>query len=157
MNKDDRAKAQVATYKPLYKRPKPGEVILSDDPRYTDALNNNWKSEEDPDGLKQHESGAKLDSGKPDTSLLLMFGKALVAVAEVGTFGAKKYSRGGWQSVVGGLERYTAALMRHLFAEHYEDYDSDSKLLHAAQVAWNALARLELILREREDARTKQS
>ena len=153
MNKDDRAKAQVSTYKLLYKRPKPGEIIMSDDPRYSDALNN--KLELDPDGLKQNEAGAKLDSGKPDASLLLMFGKALVYVAEVGTFGARKYSRGGWQSVVGGLERYTAALLRHLFAEQYEDHDTDSELLHAGQVAWNSLARLELILRERDGAGTK--
>jgi len=106
----------------------------------------------DPYGLDQHELGAKLDAGKPDASLLLMFGKALEAVAAVGTFGARKYTRGGWQSVVGGIERYTAALLRHLFKEHYEDNDPDSQLLHAAQVAWNALARLELLLREQDDA-----
>ena len=110
----------------------------------------------DPDGIGQHTIGAKLDDGKPDASLLLMFGKALEAVAQVGTLGAKKYTRGGWQSVARGIERYTAALLRHLFKEHYEDNDPDLGLLHAAQVAWNALARLELILREREDADTKQ-
>jgi hypothetical protein len=107
--------------------------------------------EKDPDGIGQHKAGAKLDAGKPDTSLLLLFGKALLAVAEVGTFGARKYTRGGWQKVGDGITRYTAALLRHLFKEQDEDYDSDSELLHAAQVAWNALARLELILREREN------
>ena len=113
--------------------------------------------ESDPDGIKQHDAGAKLDAGKPDCSLLLLFGKALLAVAEVGTFGAKKYTRGGWQKVGRGQERYTAALLRHLWKEQDEDYDTDLPVLHAAQVAWNALARLELILREREDADTKQS
>lgn len=116
---------------------KPGQYILVD--------------EVDPDGIGQHTSGAKLDDGKPDTSLLLMFGRALLAVAEIGTFGAKKYTRGGWQEVVRGRERYTAAELRHVFKEHYEDHDPDSGLLHAAHGAWNALARLELILRERED------
>lgn len=107
------------------------------------------KKEEDPHGRNQHEAGAKLDGGKPDASLLLMFGRALLAVAAVGTFGARKYTRGGWQSVPEGKSRYTAALMRHLFQEHYEELDSDSGLLHAAHAAWNALARLELMLRER--------
>jgi len=107
--------------------------------------------EGDPDGLRQHEAGAKLDAGKPDTSLLLMFGRALTEVARVGTFGANKYSRGGWQSVKDGSTRYTAALLRHLLKEDHEEMDSDIGLLHASAVAWNALARLELILKERED------
>lgn len=107
-------------------------------------------TEEDPYGIKQHDSGAKNDSGKPDASLLLMFGRALLEVSAVGTFGAKKYSRGGWQHVPNGQDRYTAALLRHLFKEGREAVDKDIGLLHAAAVAWNALARLELILKEEE-------
>ncbi len=131
-----------------------GRQLRIDQLKLGDTVHIPYK-EDDPDGIKQHEAGAKLDAGKADCSLLLMFGKALVYVAKVGTFGARKYSRGGWQSVVGGLERYTAALLRHLFAEQYEDHDTDSELLHAGQVAWNSLARLELILRERDGAGTK--
>ena len=108
-------------------------------------------SEVDPNGLNQHEKGAKLDHGKPDASLLLMFGKALEEVAQVGTFGARKYTRGGWQAVPDGETRYTAALLRHLFKENYEKVDTDSGLLHAAHAAWNALARLDLMLREEEE------
>jgi hypothetical protein len=107
--------------------------------------------EGDPHGLEQHTYGAKLDSGKPDLSLLLMFGHALEEVGRVGTFGADKYTRGGWQGVASGHNRYTAALLRHLCKEHYEEMDADSGLLHAAHAAWNALARLELILREESD------
>jgi hypothetical protein len=106
--------------------------------------------EEDPHGREQHEAGAKNDAGKPDTSLLLMFGRALSEVAAVGTFGARKYSRGGWQHVPNGVDRYTAALLRHLLKEQSEAVDEDIGLLHAAAVAWNALARLELILKEGE-------
>jgi hypothetical protein len=109
------------------------------------------EGEEDSHGIPQHEPGAKLDKGKPDASLLLMFGKALRAVSEVGTYGAVKYTRGGWQTVPDGENRYTAALLRHLYAEHYEEFDEDLPVLHAAQVAWNALARLELILRRKEE------
>lgn len=108
-------------------------------------------NEVDPNGLNPNQAGAKLDGCKPDASLLLMFGKALEAVAEVGTFGARKYSRGGWQSVPNGVDRYTAALLRHLLKENYESTDKDSGLLHAAHAAWNALARLDLMLREEQD------
>lgn len=106
--------------------------------------------ETDPNGVDQHSPGAKLDAGKPDCSLLGYFSRALLEVARVGTYGAEKYTRGGWQEVDDGYNRYTAAMLRHYFAEAKEDYDRDIPVLHAAQVAWNALARLELTLRERE-------
>jgi hypothetical protein len=109
--------------------------------------------EKDPNGIEQHDIGAKLDSGKPDCSLLGYFGLALLAVAEVGTHGAKKYTRGGWQYVDDGINRYTAAMERHFLKENYEKMDDDLPVMHAAQVAWNALARLELILREEKDER----
>lgn len=108
------------------------------------------RGESDPTGRDQHEPGAKTDAGKPDLSLLILFGRALTAVGEVGTYGAEKYTRGGWQTVPDGINRYTAALLRHVFQEQTDRYDSDLPVLHAAQVAWNALARLELILREEE-------
>jgi hypothetical protein len=95
-----------------------------------------------------HVPGAKLDGGKPDASLLLDFGRALAAVAQVGTFGKEKYTRGGWISVPDGQNRYTAAMMRHLLAEAYELRDPESGLMHAAHAAWGALSRLELMLRE---------
>jgi hypothetical protein len=79
-----------------------------------------------------------------------MFGRALSAVAEVGTYGAAKYTRGGWRGVVDGINRYTAAMIRHLLKEDREEMDTDLPVMHATQVAWNALARLELILQEKE-------
>lgn len=104
----------------------------------------------DPSGLDQHAPGAKLDAGKPDLSLLLLFGKALQSVAAVGTYGARKYTRGGWQEVDDGVNRYTAALLRHLTQENAERNDKESGFAHASHVAWNALARLELMIRESE-------
>jgi hypothetical protein len=112
--------------------------------------------EVDPNGVEQHDPGAKLDSGKPDCSLLGMFGLALIAVAEVGTHGAAKYTRGGWQHVVDGINRYTAAMMRHYLKEQFEETDNDIPVKHAAQVAWNALARLELMLRKEAGYRNKE-
>lgn len=106
------------------------------------------KEEKDPDGIDQHAPGAKLDEGKILGGVLGDFGLALLAVAEVGTFGANKYTRGGWQTVDNGIERYTDALWRHLLKEKYEDNDDQSELLHAAHLAWNSLGRLELMLRK---------
>lgn len=94
-----------------------------------------------------HEPGTKLDAHKPRTGLVLLdFRNALTEVAKVGTFGATKYTEHGWLLVPNGYERYTDALFRHLLAN--EPYDSDSGLYHAAHTAWNALARLELLLRQ---------
>lgn len=101
----------------------------------------------DPNGLDQHAPGAKLDNGKPMAGLLQDFARALLAVAEVGTFGARKYVRGGWQHVEDGHNRYTDAMVRHFLAERQSERDEDSGLLHEAQTAWNALARLEIKLR----------
>jgi hypothetical protein len=100
--------------------------------------------ERDPSGLAPHEPGAKLDGGKVMMELLIDFARALRAVGEVATYGAEKYSRGGWQEVPEGERRYTGAMLRHLF--RWEDVD-ESGLDPDAQIAWNALARLELKLR----------
>lgn len=102
--------------------------------------------EKDPYGIDRHSPGAKLDAEKPLAGVLLDFRLALAEVVQVGTFGARKYSRGGWQHVQDGYQRYTDAMLRHLLATG--EHDHDSGLLHDAQVAWNALARLELKLRE---------
>lgn len=107
--------------------------------------------ETDPNGIDQHQPGAKLDQGKIKAGLLVDFSNALLAVAEVGTFGANKYTRGGWQHVENGIERYTDAMFRHFLKEPLEPLDKDSNLSHAAHAAWNALARLELILRTRKE------
>lgn len=100
--------------------------------------------------------GAKLDQGKVDVmrGAIQYFPRALKAVAEVSEVGAKKYSWKGWEKVPDGIVRYGAALGRHLMAEGYEEVDADTGCLHAAQVAWNALARLELILKERESCQS---
>ena len=99
----------------------------------------------------QHAPGVKLDHGKPRAGLVLGgFARALTAVSDVGTFGAKKYTPHGWRSVPHGFERYTDAMVRHQLAEAVgEQFDAESGLSHAAHAAWNALARLELMLSRR--------
>lgn len=110
-------------------------------------------NEIDPQGLKAGDSGAKFDAGKVRPSLILNdMPRAMLAVAEIGTYGARKYSEGGWKYVDDGIARYTDAMDRHRLKEGLESHDPDSELLHAAHLAWNALARLELILKEQERA-----
>lgn len=107
-------------------------------------------SERDPTGKLPNEPGAKLDDGKAPLmrGVLNYFPRALAVVAAVSHYGATKYTWGGWISVDDGINRYSDAMARHLVAESIDgERDPETDLLHAAQVAWNALARLELMLR----------
>lgn len=106
--------------------------------------------ETDPNGKNANDPGSKLDAGKNRLGLVLGgFALALEEVGRVGTFGAAKYAPNGWMSVPGGVERYTDAMYRHLMKEAQgELIDPDSGTFHAAQAAWNALARLDLMLRK---------
>ena len=115
----------------------------------------NKTPESDPLGKDQHTPGAKLDADKNRLGLVLGdFSRALEAVGWVGTFGAKKYSARGWLEVPSADMRYRDALMRHLFADFRgEEIDPQTNLDHFAHLAWNALAILELKLRERERRR----
>lgn len=105
-------------------------------------------SEADPDGLQPSDAGAKLDAGKIYAdSILAGFPHALWGVADVGTFGAKKYSLNGWVSVKDGIRRYRDAAARHrLKRQMGELTDPESGLLHEFHEAWNVLAALELTL-----------
>lgn len=109
-------------------------------------------NDHDPHGVDQHQPGAKLDALKPRPALVLGgFSRALTAVVNVGTYGAIKYTARGWEVVPDGVERYSEALMRHWLAEVQGiEKDQESTFLHAAHLAWNALARLELMLRDQE-------
>lgn len=113
------------------------------------------RTEVDPTGRSPQDAGAKLDSGKVRPGLVLGgFARALWAVSEVGTFGANKYSDNGWVSVPNGESRYDDAGMRHWLKDKMgEKVDDDSKLRHLAHEAWNALAVLDLALREAEKAK----
>lgn len=109
----------------------------------------------DDQGQSLHVKGAKDDSGKNRLGLVLGgFPLALAEVGKVGTFGANKYTDNGWQSVPNGIGRYTDALLRHHFSEAAGELaDPESKIAHAAHRAWNALAVLELQLREAKDTK----
>jgi hypothetical protein len=113
--------------------------------------------EVDPNGKKPHEPGAKLDVGKSPVfrGMFDYFPRAIDAVSVVSLVGANKYAWKGWESVPDGFNRYSDAMARHLTSEGrgelYDTAAGGTGLLHAAQVAWNAMARLELLLREIEN------
>lgn len=116
-------------------------------------------TEVDPAGLVPQAPGAKLDAGKVDVlrGAIQYFPLSLHAVARVSELGAKKYSWKGWASVPNGIRRYGAALARHLVHEEMSVDDGPgglgAEVLHATQVAWNALARLELILKAQHETK----
>lgn len=107
------------------------------------------------DSVEAQATGAiKYDGGKSPVyrGAVSYFPRAVREVAAVSDFGASKYAWKGWESVSDGFNRYSDAMVRHLTYEGQgEVVDPDSGLLHAAHVAWNALARLELLLKEREN------
>jgi hypothetical protein len=106
----------------------------------------------DPNGLDQHAPGAKVDAGKLRPSLIIHgMARALWAVSEIGTAGAAKYTDGGWVLVPNGQARYEDADLRHMLKRAMgQRRDEDSGSLHLAHEAWNALAKLDLYLREQE-------
>lgn len=109
-------------------------------------------AEHDPLGRDPHAPGAKLDAGKNRLGLVfLAFARSLEAVGAVGTYGANKYTDNGWIDVPDGINRYTDAMLRHLLKEAIgEVHDPDTGIVHAAHTAWNALARLDLMLRNKQ-------
>ena len=108
----------------------------------------NTMTQIDTSAINQHEPGVKLDHGKTKAGLLEGFARALLAVAEVGTYGAEKYSVDGWKHVKDGERRYSDAAWRHRLARASgEEVDNESGLPHSAHEAWNVLACLELQLK----------
>lgn len=124
------------------------------DSRKTRKAEDGRRSETDPTGRPANSPGSKLDAGKSPVfrGAVGYFPRALRAVADVSAFGASKYQWKGWESVPDGINRYSDAMVRHLTSEGQGQVeDHDSGFLEAAHVAWNSLARLELMLREIEN------
>ena len=80
--------------------------------------------------------GLKYDAGKLRYGLIPP--SALKGLAEVLTFGVKKYTPNSWQTVEHGDERYLDALYRHLEAfRSGESIDEESKLHHLKHALCN--------------------
>lgn len=89
-------------------------------------------------GKDEEKAGLKYDDGKIRMDLIPW--NSIDEVMKVMTFGANKYTPGGWKTVPDGLARYEAALIRHLSAyKQGEEIDKESGLPHLAHMACNAL------------------
>lgn len=100
--------------------------------------------------------GIKYDSGKAKIGeMLVSFKRSLLEVCKVYEFGFNKYGKDNFKNVENGYTRYTNAMIRHLLKEDSEVYDEETELLHASHCAWNALARLEMLLKQREQEATE--
>jgi len=82
--------------------------------------------------------GLRYNEGKNRMDLLEPY--AIEQLAKVFTIGANKYEPGNWLK---GMKwsKVVASLKRHLNSfEQGVDYDDETHLLHAAHIAWNAMA-----------------
>ena len=89
------------------------------------------------------DTGLKYDEGK--LLMTLVQPSFVRGVAEVLTFGAKKYKPNSWQTVEDAKRRYEDALYRHWLAYlEGEQVDSESGLEHLKHLACNAMFLLHL-------------
>jgi hypothetical protein len=99
----------------------------------------------------QSQESFKSDAGKVHAGILNEFKRALMEIAKVGTAGLNKgYARGSWRTLPDAKERYLDAFWRHILAVE-EINEADGGVYHLAQVAWNAMALLELRLEDKEE------
>ncbi|HZX69774.1 MAG TPA: dATP/dGTP diphosphohydrolase domain-containing protein [Rhodanobacter sp.] len=86
-------------------------------------------------------------------NVLARFPRAFMEIARVSEYGAKKHEVAigdmSYLDIPDAYNMYTEACMRHMAGEALEGFvnHEDADMLHAAQLAWNALARLEVFLR----------
>lgn len=105
-------------------------------------------------------SATKDDGGKPMVYSLFLayFPRAIREVAKVSEYGMKKYNAKpetqGFRKVLDAKRRYADGLVRHLLDEVTDGpiNEKDGGVRHAAQQAWNAMARLEIILEQEENS-----
>ena len=80
--------------------------------------------------------GLKYDAGKQRWDLLPI--EEIEGIVDVLTFGANKYTDNSWQAMDNGIERYYAAMMRHLVAwRKGEHTDIESGLDHLSHALTN--------------------
>lgn len=105
--------------------------------------------------------GVKFDQDKPMLSILTKgCPRALMAVGQALTYGAKKYGESpdklNFLDVPNGFNRYSDAMIRHHLQESLEDLD-ESGLEPIVLTTVNALFRLEIYLREKENGSRKDN
>lgn len=79
--------------------------------------------------------------------------RAIEALARVMTWAldSKVYKESDWLHVPDAIAKYSGGMHRHDNKEKRgQEFDEESGLEHAIHTAWNAMARVELILRKKE-------
>lgn len=115
---------------------------------------NNYTYNETKKAISKSQKGVKTNNLKPQMSLLFkQFPKALEAVVMCSQYGHEKYKETdedylNYTRVDGGSKTYADAGLRHRLEE---GNDLESRLPHQFHVAWNALAELELWIKENEN------
>ncbi len=80
----------------------------------------------------------KFDTEKLRWDLLPM--EEIEEIVKIITYGSNKYEDNSWQLLDKGIDRYYAALLRHLVAwRNGEQLDSESGFKHLAHMACNAV------------------
>lgn len=106
--------------------------------------------------LKKNTASVKNDIVDDKVMMDLLPWRELEEIAKVYTAGAKKYGPNKWQGLPNGYQRYKGAMLRHLTElEKGNDVDPDTGCLHAAQVAWNAIAMLHCKMEEYKNSPIK--
>jgi len=104
---------------------------------------------------------AKLDAGKPPVyrGFMAYFPRAIREVAKVSQYGLEKYKAkwGDKTFLTLDKDRLLDALGRHMVDRVIEGEVNypDGELLHRAQIAWEAMAQLEIYLLERENSEVR--
>lgn len=93
---------------------------------------------------------------KPFAGFVGRFPRAIFAVSEVSLFGTKKHNVPlmdmSYLCLPDGANEMREAKMRHVLNEAISGpIDVDFQLFHAAHEAWNAMARLEIMLKNQEE------
>lgn len=120
----------------------PTEIVDTVAPNHPDGdipLKAKAAAEADPNGVGQHDLGArKDDAGKLRYDLIPM--EVLEALARVYTFGAKKYEDNNWKKGI-KFSRVIAAMWRHAasWAMGRRD-DPETGINHLAHLAWGCFA-----------------
>jgi len=113
-------------------------------PRYLNDVLISY-SKKEWEELMATEKGVKHDANK--LRLELIPTEVERAIGEVLSFGARKYTDNGWQSVSNSRERYYGACRRHmLYHRSGVDIDKESGLPHL----WHALTNMAFLVYLRE-------
>ena len=116
-----------------------------------------YNRDPDPKPKKKMADATKEKYNKPQPfqGVIARFPRAILAIAAVSVDGTKKHkvplSDQSYRDIPDAVNVYGEALCRHLLREQIEgEVDPEFGHLHAAHAAWDALARLEILLIDKE-------